>query len=81
MTCKRVALLGGFAVVCTRGGRPAPPCAIPGCGRPHAKLCDWPVYRRGKPGTCDIKVCEAHAHHSEPDRDLCPAHARIEASL
>jgi hypothetical protein len=74
VTCRSVPVAGGVAIVCGRD-QPAPPCAIPGCGRPHTRLCDHPVTRGGKVTTCDVKICDGHATSVGPERDYCPAHA------
>lgn len=78
MTCRAVRVPGGAAIVCSLEPRPAP-CMIPGCGRPHTKLCDFPVTRRGKTTTCDVKICDTHAISAGTDRDHCPAHAKAPA--
>ena len=69
---------GAFAIVCTRGQR-SKPCSTPGCTNRATLLCDFPVTRKGKPGTCDRPVCAKCAKHVGPDRDYCAAHARVEA--
>lgn len=64
--------------ICTRGNR-AKPCKY--CGRPHTKLCDYPL-RGAKAGkTCDIPMCDRCATHVEPDTDYCRAHAEEESLL
>lgn len=68
MTCTPIDLGNGVRGIVWR-------CSIPGCRRSADLLCDYPVIRKGRKGTCDAKVCEAHALHAGPDRDLCPAHA------
>lgn len=85
MTCEHLDLgNGAHAIVCHRNKR-WPRCSVPGCNRPAPKLCDFPVPTK-KSGTCDAKLCEAHAkaqpsHHrvapgSTPDTiDYCPPHA------
>lgn len=77
MTCTRIDLGDGVVgIVCTRD-RPAAPCELPGCGRPHVRLCDWPVQRSpGKWSTCSLRLCEAHAAE-HPERDYCPAHEAV----
>jgi hypothetical protein len=42
-----------------------------GCDYAADALCDWPM-GRGK--TCDLALCEDHAHNIAPERDLCPIH-------
>ena len=63
------------AIVCGRR-TPVQRCVV--CGTQYdMKLCDFPL-RRDKTGkTCDRPVCGTHAHHVEPDTDLCPTHARV----
>lgn len=60
-------------IVCTRGARTAP-CSVPGCGRRHTKLCDFPIATRD--GTCDAMLCDAHATRVAPNKDYCPPHAK-----
>ncbi len=52
--------------------------ATPGCNRPHVALCDYPVERKGKKGTCDIRMCERcrWAVPGKDDTDYCPVHRR-----
>lgn len=52
--------------------------ATPGCTRRHVALCDYPVERKGKKGTCDIRMCERcrWAVPDAHDTDYCPAHRR-----
>ena len=59
------------------------PCEVPGCGRPHVRLCDFELTAPPldgaagkKPRTCDIRLCERHAWPvpGKGDTDLCPAH-------
>lgn len=35
-------------------------------------LCDWPVGDEGH--TCDMPLCEPHAHQVGPDKHFCPKH-------
>ena len=65
---------GGYAVICSRGAR-SKPCVT--CGKAHQVLCDYPVTRNGKPGTCDRACCRQHAVSVGPDRDYCLAHANL----
>lgn len=75
MPCRQV----GNAIVCTRG-RSGAPCSVPGCGAPHVALCDFPVARAGRAGTCDAKLCERHrVRQPGKDRDFCPPHAKAES--
>lgn len=77
MACRTIPIAGGFAILCGRGQRVAA-CSVPGCSRPHAKLCDFALAE--KLGTCDAKLCATCAVHVGPDRDYCPPHAKAEAS-
>ena len=65
---------GTMAFICTRGNR-SKPCAI--CGRPHTKLCDYPLHGAKAGKTCDRPLCERCAVHQEPDVDFCPTHAAM----
>jgi hypothetical protein len=80
MSCESITFPDGTTgIICSRGRRRAP-CQIVNCGRPYEKLCDYPVRRNGKPGTCDIKLCAAHAKQVAAvadDTDYCPAHANL----
>lgn len=70
-----VAAGGGAGFVCVRGQR-RKLCGVPSCGRPQVALCDHPVERGGRRGTCDASMCEAHRTRVGPNRDHCPAHAK-----
>lgn len=74
MACGTVKLPGGaFAIVC---GLPKPkPCIY--CGRPHTKLCDFPLEAQKKGKTCDRPMCDRCTTHIDPDTDYCGPHARI----
>ncbi len=62
-------------IACSRGGRRA---LCNACGkRPHAVLCDYPLRGARAGQTCDAKVCGGCAVHVGPDRDYCPAHAKV----
>lgn len=65
---------GGYAIACSRGQRPIL-CVT--CGQRGNILCDYPVTRNGKPGTCDRPCCRQHAVSVGPDRDYCLAHANL----
>mgnify|MGYP001561521056 CR=1 FL=1 len=74
MPCNKVSIPGGgFAIVCSRGGRGrAAPCGEAGCAAPHVALCDFPMPGGG---TCDRRMCDAHRKHVGKNRDHCPEHA------
>jgi hypothetical protein len=74
MSCDAFNLGGGWVIV--ECGRSAGNCSVPGCTRAAAALCDYPVTRRGRAGTCSAKLCATHRRSVGPDRDLCPAHAK-----
>lgn len=71
---------GGSAIICRRGAKP-PGCQVPGCDRPGTQLCDFPVVRQHKAGTCDMRLCQGHAKPFKRDADLCPAHAKVMAEI
>jgi hypothetical protein len=52
-------------------------CQTTGCYGVEEKLCDYPVTRKGKPGTCDRKLCSRCAVNVGPNKDYCPPHARV----
>lgn len=60
-------------------GKPPAPCAaqvmrggqLVACRSISAYLCDWPVTGRK---TCDVALCEAHAHEVGRNRHYCPTH-------
>ncbi len=59
------------AIVCTRGRRRR--CTY--CGGPASQLCDFPVMRGGREGTCDRALCRHCATRLPGDRDLCKEHS------
>jgi hypothetical protein len=83
MPCERGQLPGGvFFVACTR--RPKgnlTSCKHPGCRRPCVALCDYPVTRSGRKGTCDAELCGDHRKRVGKNRDFCVPHARLAESL
>jgi hypothetical protein len=83
MACEIIRFPGlGSAICCSRGRRAAL-CQVPGCGRPHEKLCDWPLLGKLKGRTCSMRLCASHAvaPSDSINRDYCPAHAKIAAEL
>jgi hypothetical protein len=67
---------GASAHLCAgRGQRLS--CKVPNCGRAQAALCDYPVEKKGKRGTCDFSMCETHRTKVGPNRDHCPAHVAL----
>jgi hypothetical protein len=73
---KHVLNVGGCTVIaCGRGGFKR--CSVPGCTRRGERLCDYPVTRAGVQETCDVRLCLGHAASQGPDRDYCPAHAKL----
>lgn len=77
MGCKTIDLGGGaLAIVCSRGHKPRALCEA--CkSEPHAVLCDYPLSGPKAGKTCDRKLCARCAVHAGPNRDLCPAHAKL----
>ena len=79
MPCNFVKLPdGGHAIACARG-RQTKFCVT--CGKAHQVLCDYPVTRNGKPGTCDRPCCRQHAVSVGDNRDYCLAHATMEGKF
>lgn len=62
-----------FSIICHRGKMT--PCKY--CGRDHTKLCDYPVKRGGKEGTCDIPLCDRCTTKGGPNIDYCRPHAKL----
>ncbi|HEX8851256.1 MAG TPA: hypothetical protein VF761_17150 [Gemmatimonadaceae bacterium] len=60
-------------IVCNR--RTTTPCKY--CNAPHTKLCDYPVERNGKAGTCDIPMCDRCAQRGGANIDYCRPHAKM----
>lgn len=78
MGCDPITLPDGTrGLVCNRGRRRARRCWVQGCEKPATQLCDFPVERRGRSGTCDRDLCRDHAHADGPDRDHCPPHHEL----
>jgi hypothetical protein len=68
---------------CSRGRKNRPPlCAY--CNRPSTKLCDGPAANPG-PGlfqkTCDVPMCDQHAHPGGQDVDYCEAHKHLAGNV
>lgn len=65
-------------VTCSpRGSGKAESCQHPGCGYRSNSLCDYPVTRRDKVGTCDRRMCEEHRYPREGGKDYCAVHDKI----
>ena len=75
MTCRTVSFGGGTAIVCSRGQRRRS-CSTPNCTRTAELLCDHPVTRKGKVGTCDRPICSRCAVSQGENTDYCQAHGR-----
>lgn len=71
MACKVVRTKGITVIVCGRGHR-AKPCHY--CGHRSSFMCDHPVIRNGKRGTCDTPLCEQCCNEVAKETDLCRAH-------
>lgn len=73
MPCHWIKLEDGTLVHINMGRRKPARCEF--CKkRPHTKLCD---HRLGGLGTCDAKMCDMCATHTDPDTDRCPKHSRF----
>lgn len=73
---------GGRAIICSRGGaRARAKCEF--CRQAvHEVLCDFVIPSKGsRQKTCSRRVCRKCAQHVGDDRDLCPPHARLVASV
>lgn len=51
---------GSIGIVCSRGSR-GKRCSVEGCGKPAARLCDYPLSGKKTGQTCDRALCEKHA--------------------
>lgn len=78
MTCDKIKVPGGMAIVCQRGQR-VKRCRE--CASKATKLCDYKG--PGKKRTCSAPMCDAHAvpHPTNPDTDYCNTHALLIAQL
>ena len=77
MPCDVIKSPEGLTVIaCHRGPRRV--CAEPDCIYTATKLCDFPLTGAKAGKTCDRRLCERHAHETEPGRDLCPIHYQME---
>ena len=67
--------IGGPNGVIICGIRPPTYCA---CGRPADFLCDWKVAASssGRPQTCSVPICAAHAKKVARGKHLCPLHQK-----
>jgi hypothetical protein len=81
MTCHKIQNGNTTTILCTgRSSGPVPKslrCQY--CQRRHTKLCDYNLnefVEEAPVQTCDRKLCEIHAKHMGPDRDLCPEHSK-----
>ncbi len=71
MACELIELPGmGIGITCSRGVRPKR-CQF--CGADCTKECDYPSAKRS--GTCDARMCDAHATAGGGSLDYCPEHA------
>jgi len=80
MGCKTNPLPGGVAIICSRGSR-RERCQTTGCTGESVALCDYPVTKNGKAGTCDRRMCKACRRPQAPEVDYCPPHARVEKAM
>lgn len=68
-TCSYFNVNGQPVIACGRTKIQA--CHV--CGEIAGKLCDWKV----NGGTCDVPMCDTHAHQVGPNKDLCFRHANV----
>ena len=78
MSCEFIPTEHGTMVICSRGVR-RKGCEVPTCQQLEVALCDWPVTRKGKKGTCDLRLCSTHRWKvpGAKDSDYCPAHQKL----
>lgn len=76
----RPIVVDGKLVGIACGRRDHRQCSTPGCRNDAGLLCDYPVTRQGKPGTCDRKVCVGCAKHIGKNVDYCAAHGRLKGA-
>ena len=74
MPCERIEYGDRFAILCHRGKR-WPRCSVPDCDRVAEFECDHPVSSH-RSGTCDAKLCSAHAATAGWNGHHCPTHAQ-----
>lgn len=75
MPCRPIKTPEGFtAIVCGPRGRRRR-CAY--CSSEADRLCDFPVTRNSKPGTCDRPICSRCSWRISGDRDLCREHTPL----
>jgi hypothetical protein len=79
MPCNVRKTQDGAVITCTRGRIER--CDSPGCPNEAPYLCDFPVQRDSRNGTCDRRMCRLHRTHVSQDRDYCPAHARARETM
>lgn len=69
-------------IICGRGGRKARARCEFCHATVHELLCDFVIPSKGtKERTCSRRMCRDCAQHVGEDRDLCPPHARLVASM
>ena len=71
MSCSRVELPDGFAIVCSRKAKPAT-CRY--CRRLARHLCDWSTSAEPKPTTCDAPLCSSCADQVDDNVHHCRIH-------
>ena len=63
---------------CSRGRRQPPPlCRY--CNRTSTKLCDGPGRTAGT--TCDVPMCDEHAHPGGKNVDYCEEHKALAGNV
>lgn len=78
MTCTKVPVAGGVAIICTRGpSARARDCAFCGVATKDYKLCDFPLRGKRAGATCSKPMCAKCATSIGENRDLCPPHVKM----
>lgn len=76
MACRTLIAGDGIFAISCGGRQTAKRCSTPNCTGTQVALCDYPVHRAGKDGTCDKSMCATHRTTVGEDRDYCPPHVR-----
>lgn len=75
--CRWVKLPNGATALVTSDVRLSK-CEACGARVEDVVLCDWPLAGKAIGRTCDAQCCRRCARRVGPNRDYCPAHARLD---